>query len=147
MVASVAASRSASPRRSTNPTALLRRGFLGAHACAQALLAHGVSTHSRRAYPTVLVTYAAVNLQLREAVEVAMFHATPETLRDAFAAADAVLAEAKRATRSMVAARSLNMAAWSLAMAGLRAGIEELEEGLEAIALLPASAPDYPEED
>lgn len=147
MVASVAASRSASARRSTNPTALLRRGFLGAHACAQALLAHGVSPHSRRAYPAVMATYASVNLQLRQAVEVALFHPTPDTLRDAFAATDAVLAEAKRATRSLVAARSLNLAAWSLAMAGLRVGIEELEEGLETIVLLPASEPDYPEQD
>ncbi|MBJ6978990.1 hypothetical protein [Luteimonas sp. MC1895] len=93
------------------------------------------------------MTYTAVNVQLREAVEVAMFHPTLETLRDAFAAAEAVLAAAKRATRSMVAARSVNLAAWSLAMAGLRAGIEELEEGLEVITLLPPSAPDYPEED
>lgn len=147
MVASVAASRSASPRRSNNPTTLLRRGFLGAHVCAQALIAHGVSHQSSRAYPTVLAAYAAVNLQLREAVEVALFHPTLETLRDAFAATEAVLTEAKRATRSVVAARSVNLAAWSLAMAGLRAGIEELEEGLEAIALLPVSASDYPEED
>jgi hypothetical protein len=147
MVAPVAASRSVSPRRSANPPALLRRGFFGVHACAQAMLCHGVSPQSRRAYPTVLAAYAAVNLELREAVQVAMFHPTLATLRDAFAAADLVLAEAKRATRSLVAARSANLAAWSLSMAGLRAGIEDLEQGLETITLLPASAPDYPEEE
>lgn len=147
MAISVASFRSASPRRPANPSSMLRRGFLGAHACAQALTSHGISLQSGRAYPTVLATYAAVDLQLREAVRVAMIHPTLDTLRDAYDAADEVLAAAKRATRSLVAARSVNLAPWSLAMAGLRAGIEDLEQGLETIVLLPAGTPDYPEED
>jgi hypothetical protein len=147
MAIAVASFRSTSARRLSNPSSMLRRGFFGAHACAQAMVSHGISLQSGRAYPAVLATYAAVDLHLREAVRVAMTHPTLDTLRDAYAAADEVLAVAKRATRSLVAARSLNLAPWSLAMAGLRAAIEDLEQGLETILLLPACAPDYPEEE
>lgn len=91
MSAIVVAFPSVSRRRPANPSSLLRRGFLGAHACAHALLTHGASLQSGRMYPNALATYAAVNSGLRIAVEVAMRHPTLETLRDAYAAADAAL--------------------------------------------------------
>lgn len=149
MVAAVVVSRFA-PRRgpaAAAPSTLLRRGFVGAQSCAHSLLMHGVSPSSGRTYPTALATHAAVTEALREALAVVIRHPTLETLRDAFAAADAVRVAGKRATRSVAGVRSLHLPQWSLGMAGLLAALEDIEDGLESIALLPASAPGYPDED
>ena len=62
---------------------------------------------------------------MREALAIVLRHPTLATLRDAFSATEAVLAASKRATRSMVDARSPQLTQWALAMAGLRAGLED----------------------
>lgn len=149
MVASIVVSISAPRRRraAAAPSTLLRRGFIGAEACSHSLVMHGVSPCSGRHYPTALATEASVTGKLREALAVVLRHPTLETLRDAFAATEAVRVASKRATRSVVDARSLLLPQWSLAMAGLLAALEDIEEGLESIALLPVCEPDYPEQD
>ena len=149
MVAAVVVPSFAPRRRpaAAAPSALLRRGFIGAQVCAHSLLTHGISPSSGRTYPTALATHAAVTGVLREALAVVLLHPTVETLRDAFAATEAVQMASKRATRSVADVRSLHLPQWSLAMAGLLAALEDIEGGLESITLLPASAPDYPEED
>ena len=149
MAASVVVSLPAPRRRrvDSSPSALIRRGLLGAESCAMTLLAHGVSPVSGRTFPTVLTVHSAVAGELRQALRVAVGHPTLATLRDAFAAVDAVLVAGKRATRSQVEARALSLAQWSVAMAGLRAALDDINAGLEAIVLLPYSASDYPEEE
>ena len=134
-------------RRPVRPQELLRRGFQGAHACTQTLAALGASSETGRIYPSALAAHTTVDLSLREAVRLAMKHPTPQTLKDAFDATDKVLANAKRATRSMTVSGSADLGTWSLAMAGLRAALEDIEQGLEHIVLLPSLASDYPEED
>ena len=127
MASSVVVSIPAPRRRSTpaTPAALLRRGFLGAEACAQSLVMMGVSPASGRVFPSALAAQSAVHSELREALAIVLRHPTLATLRDAFSATEAVLAASKRATRSMVDARSPQLTQWALAMAGLRAGLED----------------------
>ena len=148
MVACVVASAAAPRRRvASAPSAFLRRGFLGAKACARSLLMNGESPTSGRIYPTAIAAHTAVIGELREALAVASRHPTLATLRDAFGACDAVRVASKRATRSIAGARSLHLPQWSLAMAGLLAALDDVEVGLETIPLLPVCAPDYPEQD
>jgi hypothetical protein len=141
-------STSVAPIRRRSASACLRRGYLGTHAASNQVLQLCPASQDRTLCARTRALEDAVSKYLREAIQTAMGHPTLQTLTDAFGATDAVL----RLTEQ-VARRSRHIGDVGLQvriqvmLAGIRAGIADLESGLEAIQMLPTSAPDYPEED
>lgn len=132
--------------RRRSPTTCLRQGYLGAHAAAKQL----VKLCAPQLDPTLAakagLVEAAVSNVLRHSAQLAIGHPTLRTLKDAFEATEAVLrftAQAgRRAGRLVDVGLQIRV---QLLLIGVRAGLTEMEQGLEAIPLLPTNAPDYPE--
>ena len=146
MQTSLHPSRAAVRRRS--PAACLRHGYLGAHASTHQVLQLCPSRLDRSLFAKAASLDVAVCEGLRDATQMAMGHPTLQTLKDAFDATGTVLKLTERVSR-----RSRRLVDVGLQvrihvmLSGIRAGVDELELGLEAIQLLPVSASDYPEEE
>ena len=134
--------------RRRSPTTRLRQGYLGTHAAAHQLVQLCPPHLDRMLAAKAGVLEAAVSSELRHAAQLAMGHPTLLTLKDAFEATDAVhkfTGQVARRTGRLVDV-GLQVRIHVL-LSGIRVGLAELEQGLEAIQLLPVAAPDYPEED
>ena len=136
------------PAINLNGVVGIRQGFLGCSTSVEGLTRlPGLATDtllSRR----VLALAGKVNEALRGAAQLAISHPTPATLGDAFNATDAVVAACRSVRRQLGKSGSARMKARTeLFLLGVQAGIVGLESGLESIPLLPASAPDYPEDE
>lgn len=134
--------------RRRSPAACLRQGYLGTHAATHQVLQLCPSSLDRSLSAKAGALDTAVSKGLHDVTQVAMRHPTLQTLNDAFDAADMVLKlteQVARRTRRLVDV-GLQVRIHVM-LSGIRAGLAELELGLEAIQLLPVSAPDYPEED
>jgi len=136
------------PVRRRSPAACLRQGYLGTHAATRQVLQLCPSSLDRTLAAKAGALDIAVCNGLRDATQMAMGHPTLQTLKEAFDATDTVLKLTEQLGR-----RSLHLVddglqvRLQIMLSGIRAGLTELELGLEAIQMLPASAPDYPEED
>lgn len=126
----------------------LRQGYNGALSSATQMMACAQRLQDQKLYARAISLFDAVSNPLRVATQQALVHPTLQTLKDCFDTADVALvkvAQLARRTRGLKAAEA--QVSVGVLLAGLRAGIAELESGLETIQLLPASAPDYPESD
>lgn len=126
----------------------IRHGFLGCRTAIEDLTQlPGLATHpvlSRR----VAALAAKVNDSLRASAQRVVSHPTLATLGEAFNATDAVVAACSSVQRQADQTGSARMRArMELFLLGVQTGIAQLESGLESIPLLPASAPDYPEDE
>lgn len=134
------------PVRNLNGSALIRRGFLACRASSGNIASiPGIASDATlRRHALALVQ--AVEKGLHEAAQLAISHPTPATLGDAFNAADAVQAVCRKVGRRASATGKARIhARLQVFLAGVKAGLAELEAGLECIPLLPCTAPDYPE--
>ena len=126
----------------------IRRGFLACRASVEELVATpGVICDAALLRHTQKLV-DKVRTGLQEAAQLAISHPTADTLGDAFNAADAVQAACRTVRRRVTKVGDAGMQARvELFLIGVKAGITQLESGLERIPLLPTSAPDYPEEE
>lgn len=134
------------PTKALSPSESIRHGFLGCQASARSVASLAAKTGDRFLQRHAEALDLSVQTDLREAAQLAMSHPTLATLGDAFKVADAVRAACqsvhRRVCRESGAKAQVRVQVF---LAGLKAGIAELESGLERIPLLPCSAPDYPE--
>ena len=136
------------PVRRRSPTACLRQGYLGTHAATRQVLQLCPSSLDRTLSAKAGALDMAVCNGLRDATQIAMGHPTLQTLKEAFDATDTVLKLTDQVTRRSGRLVDVGLQVRiHVMLAGIRAGLADLELGLEAIHLLPVSAPDYPEED
>ena len=138
----------AKPAMTPSGASGIRHGFLGCRTAVEGLARlPGLVTHAalmRR----VAALAAKVNDILRASAQLAISHPTPATLGEAFNATDAVVAACTSVRRQVSKTGSARMKARTeLFLLGVQAGIAQLESGLETIPLLPATAPDYPEDE
>lgn len=134
--------------RRRSPSACLRHGYLGTQAANCQVLQLCPPNLDRLLSAKAGALDLAVCNDLRDATQMVMGHPTEQTLTDAFVATDTVfklIEQVARRSRSLVDV-GLQVRIHVM-LSGIRAGLAELELGLEAIQLLPASAPDYPEEE
>lgn len=137
----------AAPVRRLAATTRLRQGCLAALASLRLLLDACEATQDRvlKARAGKLRDTGAEHL--RAHIQVAMGHPTLQTLKDSFDTVDEVLRVAEQIARRVRHHHETGLQVRiAVAMSGLRAGIADMEAGLEAIPLLPANASDYPEE-
>ena len=136
------------PVRRRSPSACLRQGYLGTHAANCQVLQLCPPSLDRLLSAKAGALDMVVCNGLRDATQMVMGHPTLETLKGAFEATDKVfklIDQVARRSRSLVDV-GLQVKIQVL-LSGIRAGLAELELGLEAIQLLPTSAPDFPEEE
>ena len=140
--------RRTSPNPVKNPNGALgiRLGFKGCLASVESILNLPSLASDALLSKRVLALAGVVKEDLRTAGQLAISHPTLPTLRDAFDAADSVLAACQSLRRrASKVGNARTQARMELFLLGVRTGVAQLESGLETIELLPASAPDYPE--
>ena len=125
----------------------VRLGFNGARSSADQLVASCTKCQDQVLLARATALLEAVSSPLRSTAQQVLVHPTLQTLKESFDAADAVLVMcaqlARRARRLQEAEAQVRVA---VLLAGFRAGIAELELGLENIPLLPSNVSEYPED-
>lgn len=125
----------------------LRLGYKGALASASQLLVCCEQTEDRAIHDRAKALLEVVSNELRCAAQLALVHTTIQTLKDGFDATDATLVMCAQLARRAIVLKKVGLQVRvAVLLAGVRAGISELELGLESVPMLPVSAPEYPEE-